>query len=86
MHEVKPNKYNRNVLVGDNFTATLDGEHLDKQAHPHDLLNTHLAPGIRKLPSELDVQILKTILATEESPLNPPTLGDLNAVPPSLGG
>ena len=37
----------QNVLIGDNFTATLDGEHLDQQAHPQDLLNTHLAPGIR---------------------------------------
>ncbi len=60
------------------------GEHLDKSAHPYDLLNTHLAPGMRKLPSELDVQILQTILA-EESPLNPPTLGDLDRVPPRLG-
>ncbi len=39
-------------------------------------MNTHLAPGIRKLPSELDVEILQAILA-EESTLNPPTLGDL---------
>ena len=23
--------------------ALFDGEHLDKEAHPHDLLNTHLA-------------------------------------------
>ena len=52
-------------FVGDNFTATLDGEHLDKQAHPDDLLNTHLAPGMRKLPSELDVEILQALIATE---------------------
>ena len=52
-------------FVGDDFTAPLDGEHLDKQAHPYDLLNTHLAPGIRKLPSELDVQILQALIATE---------------------
>ena len=78
-----------NTLVGDNFTATLDGEHLDRQAHPRDLLNTHLAPGIRKLPSELDVQILKTILATEESPQplpNPLLVGEgTDEVPPSIG-
>ena len=49
----------------DHFSATLDGEHLDKEAHPHDLLNTHLAPGVRKLPSLLDVEILQTILAAE---------------------
>jgi large repetitive protein len=72
-------------FIGDDFTATLDGEHLDKQAHPYDLLNTHLAPGMRKLPSELDVEILKA-LATEKSPLNPPKMGDFNPVPPKLGG
>ncbi len=49
-------------FIGDDFTATLDGEHLDKQAHPDDLLNTHLAPGMRKLPSQLDVEILQAIL------------------------
>ena len=32
-------------FIGDDFTATLDGEHLDKSAHPYDLLNTHLALG-----------------------------------------
>jgi YD repeat-containing protein len=52
-------------FIGDDFTATLDGEHLDKQTHPYDLLNTHLAPGMRKLPSELDVQILQSLIATE---------------------
>ena len=52
-------------FIGDDFEATLDGEHLDKQAHPYDLLNTHLAPGMRKLPSELDVEILQAILAEE---------------------
>lgn len=52
-------------FIGDNFEAVLDGEHLDKQAHPNDLLNTHLAPGMRKLPSELDVQILQILIATE---------------------
>ncbi|MEO1340420.1 MAG: hypothetical protein AAFV28_04565 [Cyanobacteria bacterium J06635_13] len=29
------------------------------------MLNTHLAPGMRKLPSELNVEILKAILAFE---------------------
>ncbi len=56
---------NTTKFIGNNFTATLDGEHLDKQAHPNDLLNTHLAPGVRKLPSQLNVEILKTILAFE---------------------
>lgn len=52
-------------FIGDDFEATLDGEHLDKKAHPHDLMNTHLAPGVRKLPSELNVEILETVLAFE---------------------
>ena len=53
-------------FIGDDFEAVLDGEHLDKEAHPYDLLNTHLAPGMRKLPSELNVQILQAILANED--------------------
>lgn len=53
-------------FIGDDFEAILDGEHLDKEAHPYDLLNTHLAPGVRKLPSELNVQILQAILAHED--------------------
>ena len=53
------------ILAGENFSATLDGEHLDKSAHPYDLLNTHLALGMRKLPSELDVEILQALIATE---------------------
>ena len=40
---------------------------------------------MRKLPSELDVEILQALIA-EESPLNPPTLGDLDLVSPSIGG
>ena len=30
-------------LINHNFTIFLDGEHLDREAHPHDLLNTPLA-------------------------------------------
>ena len=29
------------------------------------MINTHLAPGMRKLPSELDVEILQALIATE---------------------
>jgi hypothetical protein len=50
------------TITEDDLTATLDGEHLDKEAHPYDLLNTHLAPGVRKLPSELDVEIIQALL------------------------
>ncbi len=60
-------KNGRRTFIGDNFTALLsvDGSHLDKQAHPHDLLNTHLAPGIRKLPSDINVLILNAIQNTK---------------------
>jgi DNA/RNA endonuclease G (NUC1) len=53
------------LFIGDNFTATLtpDLDHLQTAHHPYDLLNTHLAPGIRKLPSELDIQILQAIVS-----------------------
>jgi DNA/RNA endonuclease G (NUC1) len=53
------------LFIGDNFTATLtpDLDHLQTAHHPYDLLNTHLAPGIRKLPSLLDIQILQAIVS-----------------------
>ena len=50
----------KKTFVADNFTATLtpDGSHLDSEAHPYDLMNTTLRPGVRKLPSLLNLQIL----------------------------
>ncbi len=60
-------KNGKRTFIGDNFTALLsvDGSHLDKRAHPHDLLNTHLAPSIRKLPSDINVLILNAIQNTK---------------------
>ncbi|MEM8778992.1 MAG: PKD domain-containing protein, partial [Cyanobacteria bacterium P01_G01_bin.49] len=46
--------------------AIIDGSHLDNHAHPNDLLNTHLAPGIRKLPSDINIEILKAIIANTD--------------------
>jgi hypothetical protein len=53
----------RKVFVGDDFTAILtpDGSHLDSKLYPLDLMNTTLTPGDRKLPSDLNVSILKAI-------------------------
>ncbi|MEM8778140.1 MAG: Ig-like domain-containing protein [Cyanobacteria bacterium P01_G01_bin.49] len=57
-------------------TAIIDGSHLDNYAHPNDLLNSHLAPGIRKLPSDINIEILKAILEAEGNPpLSPLTKG-----------
>ena len=55
------------LFVGPDFTAVLspDGSHLDSNIYPYDLMNPYLAPGMRKLPSELDVRILNAVgLAT----------------------
>ncbi len=51
------------LFVGPDFTAVLtdDGEHLDDRAHPADLMNSTLAPSVRKLPSTLDVQIISAV-------------------------
>jgi hypothetical protein len=51
------------VFVGDGFSVNLtpDGSHLDSRYYPYDLMNTRLAPGVRKLPSALNLQILQTI-------------------------
>jgi hypothetical protein len=40
---------------------TPDGSHLDSTLYPHDLLNTSLKPGIRKLPSQLDLAIINQL-------------------------
>ena len=54
---------NSPTFIGNNFTATLtpDGSHLDSKYHPHDLMNNTLTPGVRKLPSELNLLLLNTI-------------------------
>ncbi|BAY04623.1 hypothetical protein NIES19_38880 [Anabaena cylindrica PCC 7122] len=40
-------------LITNNINATItnDSSHLDPKAHPYDLMNTTLTPGVRKLPS-----------------------------------
>ena len=50
-------------FTGNNVNAKLtpDGSHLDSTIFPYDLLNTSLAPGIRKLPSATDISIINTI-------------------------
>ncbi|WP_416212597.1 Calx-beta domain-containing protein [Nostoc sp. ChiQUE01b] len=80
------------VFVGDNFSATLtkDGSHLDSKLYPFDLMNTSLSPGVRKLPSLIDLQILNAVRSLEwgsggvggnalQAPLNSdPLIGILN--------
>jgi len=68
------------VIVGDGFSATLDSssQHLDPAAHPDDLLNATLDPGSRKLPSELDVQIIQAALTSAID--NPGLLGGFSAI------
>jgi DNA/RNA endonuclease G (NUC1) len=58
------------TFVGDNFTATLtpDGSHLDSKVHPYDLMNNTLAPGVRKLPSWLNLQMVNAIRNTTIAP------------------
>lgn len=54
---------NTKLFVGDGFTAALtpDGSHLDSRVHPYALMNSTLAPGVRKLPSTIDLQILNAV-------------------------
>ena len=81
---------NSPTFIGPNFTATLtkDGSHLDSKYHPYDLMNNTLTPGVRKLPSQLNLQILNTIrnstttntnIASLTAPLtSTPLIGILN--------
>nr|WP_250855216.1 PKD domain-containing protein [Anabaena sp. CCAP 1446/1C] len=58
------------TFITNNITATLtpDGSHLDSKAHPYDLINNSLAPGVRKLPSWLNLQMLNAIRTTTVAP------------------
>jgi Bacterial Ig domain len=51
------------VFTGKGFSAILtpDGSHLNSSVYTYDLMNTTLTPGVRKLPSALDIQILNTL-------------------------
>jgi PKD domain len=78
-----------NIFIGNGFTATLtpDGSHLDNTLHPYDLLNTSLKPGIRKLPSQLDLAIINQLYSnavgqspTQQNPNAALTAGALFAV------
>ncbi|WP_390847153.1 beta strand repeat-containing protein [Anabaena cylindrica] len=80
---------NTKHFITNNITATLtpDGSHLDPKAHPYDLMNNTLSPGVRKLPSLLNLQILNTVrnnttpsnITTLTAPLNSdPLIGILN--------
>jgi PKD repeat protein len=53
------------TFINGGITAQLtpDGSHLDSTLYPYDLMNTSLKPGVRKLPSGLDLSILKAINA-----------------------
>jgi hypothetical protein len=51
------------TFIDGGITATLtpDGSHLDSTLYPYDLMNTSLKPGVRKLPSALDLAILNSL-------------------------
>jgi DNA/RNA endonuclease G (NUC1) len=51
------------TFINGGLTAKLtpDGSHLDSTLYPYDLMNTSLKPGVRKLPSALDLAILNTL-------------------------
>ncbi|NES94131.1 MAG: hypothetical protein F6K32_02710 [Desertifilum sp. SIO1I2] len=78
------------LFVGDNFSAFLtpDKSHLDPKLYPYDLMNPTLTPGVRKLPSLIDLQILNAIrhstatdshIAALSAPLtSTPLIGILN--------
>jgi PKD domain/Bacterial Ig domain len=53
------------TFINGGITAQLtpDGSHLDRTLYPYDLMNTSLKPGVRKLPSSLDLGILNAINA-----------------------
>ena len=51
------------------FSAQLtpDDDHLDSTAYPYDLMDSVLEPGVRRLPSPLDVQIIDAARGTSRA-------------------
>ncbi|WP_299490262.1 PKD domain-containing protein, partial [Acaryochloris sp. IP29b_bin.137] len=66
---------NTSYFIAPGITAQLtpDGSHLDSSAHPDDLMNPTLRPGVRKLPSALNLAILDAIWNSSNSNLQLPT-------------
>jgi hypothetical protein len=58
--QVETDAYGNIMFVGDDFSAPLDasGQHIDADVLADDVMTASLAPGVRKLPSELDARIL----------------------------
>jgi hypothetical protein len=54
-------QFDKYIKGNNSPTLTPDGSHLDSTLYPYDLMNTSLKPGIRKLPSALDLAILNAI-------------------------
>jgi hypothetical protein len=67
------------IVMGPDASSLLDadGEHLNSTLFPDDLMTATLAPGVRRLPSPIDIQILKAIRASLASaqPLDTPAIG-----------
>jgi hypothetical protein len=53
------------LFIAPTFSAKLtpapEDDHLDSTAYPNDLMNATLPPGVRRLPSPIDVQILDIV-------------------------
>ena len=70
-------------FTGNNLNAQLthDGSHLNSTIFPYDLLNTSLAPGVRKLPSAIDISILNTIRSITSQTGNKTVKANLTSTP-----
>lgn len=45
-------------ITPDGISAVIVGDHLDPKLYPYDLLSPVLTPGVRTLPSLVDVQLI----------------------------
>jgi hypothetical protein len=76
------------VFVGNGVTAPLvdQDQELDPSTYPGDLMSATLAPGVRELPSPLDVQILDVVNGLAPPPRLPPATAENapSSAPPSV--
>ena len=63
-------------FVGSGFTAQVtSGGELDPNLYPNDVMAANLAPGVRKLPATLELDVVSTLWGTSLIPLPQPAAG-----------
>lgn len=66
---------------GTKVTLSADGNHISDTAHPEQLMNAYLAPGVRRLPGELDIKVIQSVRGSQPVANVLPTVTNLTQLP-----